>query len=286
MGLPPRQFLFSRSLTASWPTATQVQQWRDLWAALRAQLRVHHIPGDAFPTRQARPAAAQAGPDFTLRECLAALQAMHFALQHETAQRRALERACLDARQALTLAHQDLAWVRKGERQARHQALHDELTALPNRRHLLHQLGQALAQHCPQHAGPTVIYIDLDHFKAVNDTHGHGVGDEVLRITAARLSSAVRHGDLVVRLGGDEFACLLQGIDCLAPLRQLCTKLLEAVSRPMQVGDLQLLVRPSLGVAICPAQGMEAHELLACADTAMYAAKRNRRGFAFYGDVV
>lgn len=285
MGLPPRQFLFSRSLTASWPTATQMQQWRGIWAATRAHLRVQPPPGKTLPTGRAR-AAAQIGPDFTLRDCLAALQAMHLVLQHETAQRQALERACLDARQALTLAQEDLAWVRKGERQARHQALHDELTALPNRRHLLLQLGQALAQHCPERAGPTVIYIDLDHFKAVNDTHGHGVGDEVLRITAARLSAAVRHGDLVVRLGGDEFACLLQGIGSQAALRQLCTKLLEVVSRPMQIADLQLLVRPSLGVAICPPQGIAAHDLLARADSAMYAAKRARRGFAFYGDDV
>ena len=106
----------------------------------------------------------------------------------------------------------------------------------------------------------------------------------MLRITAARLSAAVRHGDLVVRLGGDEFVCLLQGVADAAPLRQLCAKLLEAVSRPMKVADLQLLVCPSIGVAMCPQHGTAAKDLMACADAAMYAAKRERRGFAFYGE--
>lgn len=126
-----------------------------------------------------------------------------------------------------------------------------------------------------------MLFIDLDHFKTVNDTHGHGVGDEVLRITAARLNAAVRHGDLVVRLGGDEFACLLRGVADEAPLHQLCAKLLQAVCCPMKIGHLQLLVRPSIGVAICPQHGTQADALLACADAAMYAAKRERCGYAF-----
>ena len=97
--------------------------------------------------------------------------------------------------------------------------------------------------------------------------------------------AALRDGDTLARLGGDEFACLLQGMADAAPLRQLCAKLLEAVSRPMKVADLQLLVCPSIGVAMCPQHGTTAKDLMACADAAMYAAKRERRGFAFYGEV-
>jgi diguanylate cyclase (GGDEF)-like protein len=285
MGIPERQFLFSKTLTTSWPSAAQIQHWTQVLGTLRARLLKRELPGESQLPFQAPTIVPKPGPDLNLLECVAALEEMHQALQRETAQRQELERAYRGTHKALAQAEADLAFVRSGECKARHEALHDELTALPNRRHLLEQLGHALATRRPEHVGPTVIYIDLDHFKAVNDTHGHGVGDEVLRITAARLSAAVRHGDLVVRLGGDEFACLLQGVADAAPLRQLCAKLLDAVSRPMKVADLQLLVCPSIGVAMCPQHGTAAKDLMACADAAMYAAKRERRGFAFYGEV-
>lgn len=285
MGIQQRQPVFGKTLTTSWPSAAQIQNWTRVLGTLRARLLKRETPNEALPTGQILTIAHKPGPKFNLRECVAALEEMHHALQRETSQRQELERAYHSTQKALVQAEADLACVRGGERQARHQALHDDLTALPNRRHLQQQLDHALAQRRPGQPGPTVIYIDLDHFKAVNDTHGHGVGDEVLRIAAARLSAAVRHGDLVVRLGGDEFACLLQGVADTAPLRLLCAKLLEAVSRPMKVAHLQLLVCPSIGVAICPQHGTAAEDLLACADAAMYAAKRERCGFAFYGDV-
>lgn len=285
MGTNQRQFLWGKALTTSWPTPVQLQRWNRVFRAIRAQWFHRAAPqANVLLPRPAHSLYPTPGADASLPECVAALEEMRQALQREIAQRQELERAFQGTRKALIQAKADLVRVRGGERQARHLALHDELTALPNRRHLLQQLGQALAQRGPEHPGPTVIYIDLDHFKAVNDTHGHGVGDEVLRIAAARLTAAVRHGDLVVRLGGDEFACLLQGVAETAPLRQLCTKLLEAVSRPMKVANLQLRVCPSIGVAMCPQHGTVAKDLLACADAAMYAAKRERRGIAFYGE--
>lgn len=206
---------------------------------------------------------------------------MHKIILRETARRQALERAMRVTQSELAQARADLDRVKHGARQARHQALHDELTDLPNRRHLLQRLGNLLTQHKACEHGPTVLFIDLDNFKAVNDTHGHGVGDEVLRITAARLSAAVRQGDLVVRMGGDEFACVLRGVSDAAPLHQLCEKLLQVLCSPMKISDLQLLVRPSIGVAICPQHGTQAEALLVSADAAMYAAKRDRRGYAF-----
>ncbi len=285
MGNHQKQFLWGKALTTSWPSTAQLQRWNHITHAVLAQWvrpwATQAPPHVAYPAHALH---SRPGAGFTMPDCVAALEDMHQALQRETAQRQELERAIHGTRKALAQAEADLACVRGGERQARHLAMHDELTSLPNRRHLLQQLGHALAQRGPDHPGPAVIYIDLDHFKAVNDTHGHGVGDEVLRITAARLSAAVRQGDLVVRLGGDEFACLLHGVADAVPLRQLCTKLLDAVSRPMKVADLQLLVRPSIGVAMCPQHGTVAKDLLACADAAMYAAKRERRGFAFYGE--
>lgn len=284
MAINHRQFLSGKALTVSWPTAVQVRHWSQVFRALRVQWIFRGLyTGNPLP-QLACATPAQPDPDFSVPECVAALEMLNQALERETVQRQELEHAFQHAKTALAQAEADLACVRSGERQARHQAMHDDLTALPNRRHLLQQLDQALAQHGPDSTGPTVLYLDLDDFKAVNDTHGHGVGDEVLRITAARLSAAVRHGDMVVRLGGDEFACLLRGVADPVPLRQLCTKLLDTVSCPMKIGSLQLLVRPSIGVAICSQQGTTAENLLACADSAMYAAKRGQSGFAFYGE--
>lgn len=287
MGDHQEQFLWGKALGTRWPTSAQLARWHQRtrealaqWfhpVVLQVEHRAPHLP------QPARAIHAEPGTAPGLPECVVALAQMQRALRRETTQRQELERAFRQIRKALIQAEADLACLRGVERQARHQALHDELTSLPNRRHLLEQLGQALVQRETGHNGPTVIYIDLDQFKAVNDTHGHAVGDEVLRITAARLSAAVRHGDLVVRLGGDEFACLLAGGADVMPLRQLCAKLLEAVSLPMQVHGLQLLVRPSIGVAMCPEHATAVQGLLSCADAAMYAAKRKRCGFAFYG---
>lgn len=286
MAINHRQFLSGKALTVSWPTAVQVRHWNQVFRALRVQWIYRGLYNGTPLPELACAVPFKPDPDFSVSECVAALEMLHQALERETAQRQELERAFQNAKTALAEAEAELACVRSGERQARHQAMHDDLTALPNRRHLLQQLGQTLAQQGPDSTGPTVLYLDLDDFKAVNDAHGHGVGDEVLRITAARLIAAVRHGDMVVRLGGDEFACLLQGVADPVPLRQLCAKLLEAVSCPMKIDDLQLLVRPSIGIAICPHPATTAENLLACADTAMYAAKRGRSGFAFYGESV
>lgn len=284
MAINHKQFMSGRALTVTWPTAVQVRHWNQVFRALRVQWIYRGLyNGNPLP-HLACALPAQPDPDFSVPECVAALEMLHQALERETEQRQELERAFQNAKAALAQAEADLACVRSGERQARHQAMHDDLTALPNRRHLLQQLGHALAQHSPESPGPTVLYLDLDNFKAVNDTHGHGVGDEVLRITAARLIAAVRHGDMVVRLGGDEFACLLQGVADPAPLRQLCAKLVDVVSCPMKIDSLQLLVRPSIGIAMCSHPGTTAENLLACADAAMYAAKHGRSGFAFYGE--
>lgn len=284
MAINHRQFMSGKALTVSWPTAVQVRHWSQVFRALRVQWIYCGLYNGSPLPQLACATPAQPDPDFSVPECVAALEMLNQALERESAQRQALERAFQHAKTALAQAEVDLACVRSGERQARHLALHDDLTALPNRRHLLQQLDHALAQHGPDSTGPTVLYLDLDDFKAVNDTHGHGVGDEVLRITAARLIGAVRHGDMVVRLGGDEFACLLRGVADPVPLRQLCAKLLDAVSCPMKIDSVQLLVRPSIGIAICSQQDTTAEDLLACADAAMYAAKRGRSGFALYGE--
>jgi diguanylate cyclase (GGDEF)-like protein len=185
-------------------------------------------------------------------------------------------------RRALGEARHELIGTQAGERRARHMAQHDDLTSLPNsgyfRTHLADALG-ADAQHAPTLA---LLYLDLDGFKPINDRYGHATGDELLRIVAQRLRRSIRAEDMVCRLGGDEFACLLSQPMGREQLSQLATKLFDAIAAPLNVGGLELSVRPSIGIAICPTDGNTPSTLLKRADTAMYRAKRRQLGYAFF----
>jgi diguanylate cyclase len=212
---------------------------------------------------------------------VAALDEGHAVLVRELQRTRRLEAEVVAARAALAEALVDLAGTRAGERHARYLALHDGLTALPNRRYFGEQLTAALAQR-GQEGGPlAVLYLDLDGFKPINDAHGHDIGDKLLQIVAARLSRTVRAGDMVSRLGGDEFACLIAGVADRVQLAHLAEKLFEAVSAPLGIGALELVVRPSIGIAVYPSDGTTAERLIESADTAMYRAKRTGAGHAF-----
>jgi diguanylate cyclase (GGDEF)-like protein len=164
---------------------------------------------------------------------------------------------------------------------ARHMALHDDLTALPNRRFFLERLRRALEDGRDSPPVLAVIYLDLDGFKAINDTHGHNTGDRLLNLVATRMTHAMRAEDLISRLGGDEFACLVSGVSRCERLQDIGSTLFEAVSRPFTIGPLVLEVRPSIGIATCPGDGITADELLMRADAAMYRAKRTRSTLAF-----
>jgi diguanylate cyclase (GGDEF)-like protein len=119
-----------------------------------------------------------------------------------------------------------------------------------------------------------VLYIDVDGFKQINDTHGHAVGDELLRLFAARLKASLRETEVVARLGGDEFAVL---IDPASPGGAVKTAdgLIDRLSRPYRIGDVVLEVSASIGIASCPSAGTSAPALLDAADRAMYRAKRD-----------
>ncbi|WP_432840643.1 putative bifunctional diguanylate cyclase/phosphodiesterase [Dactylosporangium sp. CA-092794] len=168
-----------------------------------------------------------------------------------------------------------LASVRAHERRLRHQATHDALTGLVNRACFTELLGAAL-----RGAGPvTVLLIDLDDFKLINDTLGHAVGDEVLTTVAARLRGAVRQEDAVARLGGDEFAALLLGVE---GERAVCVaqRVRDVLTAAVSAAGHELLVRASVGVA-ASAPGDEVDTLLRNADLAMYAAKERGKGGHF-----
>ncbi len=149
---------------------------------------------------------------------------------------------------------------------------HDALTQLASRAVFLRRLDTALQRHAETGGAMAIFFIDLDDFKAVNDRHGHAVGDAVLAAFATRLAGEVRAGDLAARLSGDEFAVLLDGLSAAqaAPVAQA---LVQCVSSPYGLGDASLQVSASIGMAVYPEDGRTAAELLRAADAAMYQAK-------------
>ncbi|MBZ8141740.1 hypothetical protein CLD22_17765 [Rubrivivax gelatinosus] len=180
---------------------------------------------------------------------------------------------------------QTLAQSQLNERHERHRADHDGLTELPNRSRFDSQLSDQLrSQPHPSHS-LAVLFLDLDEFKGINDRHGHAVGDALLRVVALRLRRAVRAGDMVCRLGGDEFGCLVSGPIERRAVARLAGKLIAAVAAPLRIGRLELSVRPSVGIAMCPGDGDSASVLLQRADAAMFRAKQQRSGMAFHEPV-
>ena len=156
-------------------------------------------------------------------------------------------------------------------------AHHDALTRLPNRVLFQDRVQQALVQ-VDRGAGFAVLCLDLDRFKAVNDTLGHPVGDVLLRQVAERLQACVREGDTVARLGGDEFAIILLDAGEPAEIDGLCARIIEATGVGYEIAGHQVNIGVSIGIALAPADGMTPDELLKNADTALYGAKANGRG--------
>ena len=162
-------------------------------------------------------------------------------------------------------------------------ALHDGLTKLPNRSLLEDRIGQSLA-HAQREAGrAAVLFLDLDRFKAVNDTLGHHIGDQLLRAVAERLQQSVRADDTVSRIGGDEFVVLLHKVPDAQSAGKVSQKILGALSQAFEVGGHRLHVTPSVGISVYPEDGADAHELIVNADAAMYhVQKSGRNNFQFF----
>ncbi len=167
-----------------------------------------------------------------------------------------------------------LALERRAFIEARHQALHDPLTGLGNRTLLQDRLEHALNQAQRGSRGLTLLYLDLDGFKQINDCYGHAVGDEVLRLAAQRLRNCLREADTVARLGGDEFVVLLEITQDSGDVEAVRHKLATCLGQPYPVGDLTLSVSVSIGVARYPEHAVDAKALLQHADAEMYKAKR------------
>lgn len=161
----------------------------------------------------------------------------------------------------------------------------DGLTGLPNRQALASRFTYAIA--IAQRTGTqlALLFIDLDDFKQINDSMGHAVGDQILRLTAKRLVTAVRESDTVSRHGGDEFVILVTDVSHAIDVERIAIKLLAALARPARIGEHVLRLNASIGISLYPADGEDAATLIEHADAAMYQAKRRGPGgFAFYAN--
>lgn len=173
----------------------------------------------------------------------------------------------------------DITALKESQQRLEYLAYHDALTRLPNRVLLVDRIRQALAAAKRHNSMTAVCFADLDHFKPINDTHGHEVGDLLLIELAGRLKAAVREGDTVARIGGDEFALLLNDLQAPSEIDVVLKRVLESVSQPYHLGPAQATVSISVGYTVAPFDGADPDTLLRHADQAMYQAKlegRNR----------
>ncbi|MFA7430080.1 MAG: diguanylate cyclase [Rhodospirillaceae bacterium] len=168
----------------------------------------------------------------------------------------------------------DITHRKQVEAELVRQATRDALTGLPNRSLLRSLMQEVVARATQDGTGCAFLFVDLDGFKAVNDTHGHDVGDELLKDAARRLRAALRASDEVGRLGGDEFVVLLNDISGLGDAVSVAGKIVGALSEPFHIGSITASVSASVGVAVFPDDGTEADALLKMADEAMYEAKK------------
>lgn len=172
---------------------------------------------------------------------------------------------------------EDITAQRQSDEKIEWLARHDTLTEIPNRFHFRERLEHQFETYDPRQ-GFALLWLDLDHFKEINDRYGHLVGDGLLKSVAARLKSSLRAGDVVGRLGGDEFAILQVGVDREDLADQLARRTLQNIRRPHDVLGHSLHTEASIGVALAPHHGQEPEQLFACADMALYRAKSLGRG--------
>ena len=193
-----------------------------------------------------------------------------------------LERRLRRVHRALLSARTEILAIRTAEKTARHLAMHDGLTSLPNRTYFQQSLEQALLRSRARREVQALLYLDLDDFEQCNVRFGQSVGDALLRVLASRLLYALRAEDLVARIGGDEFACLVAGSPSWRQLDALAGNLRTAVSAPAHVAGEILPVRIRIGIAVAADEDLGAEELLRRADAAMTVARSRQTGHEFY----
>jgi diguanylate cyclase (GGDEF)-like protein/PAS domain S-box-containing protein len=181
---------------------------------------------------------------------------------------------------AIVLNYRDVSLRKETEKQLEYRAYYDSLTGLPNRLLFRDRLVNSLASAKRNRVGVAVMYLDVDHFKLVNDGLGHSFGDRLLADIARRLNGSLRASDTISRIGGDEFSILLPEVTSTDAVAGVARKILDSLSRPFAVEGHDLFVTASLGISCYPSDGDDAETLLKCADAAMYRAKELGRNQA------
>ncbi|NRF65698.1 EAL domain-containing protein [Aquincola sp. S2] len=195
---------------------------------------------------------------------------------------RAADADALESLRVIALQVAQYAQRKRAERRLRFVADHDDLTGLPNRAALKNGLVRAIQRSSLQQKRFAVMFIDLDRFKQINDTLGHGVGDAMIKACGERLSAMLREHDTVARFGGDEFVLLLENLSDASDAVVLAERALTCCAEPFIVDGQELHVAASIGVSVYPEDGSDAETLLKNADTAMYRAKDKGGSYQFY----
>ena len=193
----------------------------------------------------------------------------------------------VEGRRIFIASARDISACKQAEQRIEYLASHDALSGLPNRNLLQDRLRQALAQNRRSHGQGAVLFIDLDQFKAINDSLGHETGDLLLVEVSSRLVNSLRSQDTVGRQGGDEFIVVLQSVSNAADAGIVAQKLLGALFAPYRIKDQEINISASIGIAVFPDDGDDEETLLKHSDTAMYHAKENgRNNFQFFAPVM
>jgi len=182
----------------------------------------------------------------------------------------------------VTITKHNITTMRFNEEKIKHLSMHDVLTNLPNRNALFDKLSVEIEAKVEEEK-LALLFIDMDNFKKVNDTIGHQAGDELLKAVGRRLSSCLRAKDFIARLSGDEFAILLTGIDQNGDVSIIIDRIQKKINQSFKIGESDIELSVSMGIAFYPTDAISAEELLKCADTAMHKTKDiGRNSYSFY----
>lgn len=214
------------------------------------------------------------------------LHQVNTELAKEVAERLVIETELSDMKNDLAEVRDNLSKSQAKEEKSRNDALLDALTGLPNRVLFEERLDYGLIQAKRHGKKLAVLFMDLDNFKDINDSHGHDMGDKVLLTVADRLRSVTREEDTVSRWGGDEFVCLLSEVKQEADVTHLAEMIVKRIVKAVKYKEIVISIKISIGIAIFPTDGETADILFKNADTAMYKAKGTEKKVVLYRDSV